>query len=432
MPKLFKKNLVIFFCCLQTLMLAQATRVISGQVSNASNNEPLAFATVALKKQLIGILTNEEGKFDLYIPESLKSDTLLISYLGYKPKLIEISTISGPLAIKLQSSAIELKEIVIRPMPPEHYIRLAMRRLKENYAAVPFETNAYYREKVLENKNLVKCDEGIFKTYYPNYLDTVRNQDQLMLFRRAENIQQVTFMSEEKKKKEDREAARQKKKEAKGKKGEEKKSEKKDDIEIDLGSSFGGPQTILRSSNLARKSEGFLDSLKFKDYEYSFAKSSTYNNTEIMVIDFKTKGRVDHLRESGKVYLDMANYSIIKFESSGVFDIPAIIKPILFLYGLGIDDPLYTKHVEFQLINGRWYPKDIHYYVDLKLTRRHWFKSNEHSDFEIEQVFAVNKSKIENTTPIPQEKRFVASKDMKTQIYNDEGLSWEGLNIIKK
>jgi hypothetical protein len=425
--------LLLLLIIFQVSLQGQNKRVISGSVVNAANNEPLAFATVALKKQMIGIVTNEEGKFDLYIPEDLVNDTLFVSYFGYKHAFLDIHEIKGPIVVRLRENAVSLQEVVVRPLLPENYIRMAMRRIKENYPKDPFQTEAYYREKILENKNLIKCDEGIFKTYYPNYIDTIKPQNQLLLFRRAQNTQEVAFMSEERKKEQEKEKKEKEKAEQRKKSG-KKEAEKKEskNIDFDLGSSFGGPESILKSGDISKKPEAYLDTLQFKSYRYSFAKSSSYNTNELMVIDFETKGKVNHVREAGKIYIDITSFAIVRLESTGGFIIPVIIKPILFFYGLGIEDPAYEKKSEFQQINGRWYPKNIQNNVDIKLTNRHWFKPNEHSDFEIEQFFTVSKTKTKDPSSVPPAKKFDAKKDMTKQVYNDDGLSWEGVNIIKK
>ena len=417
------KRLVLFsFLLFQLSGQGQEKRLISGSVMDSKSREALSFATVALKKTMIGIVTNEQGKFDLYIPAGSEDDTLYVSYFGYKPRLIVVNSITGNIEIKLEASAVQLEEVVVRPMPPEYYIRIAMRRLKENYPKDPFQTVAYYREKILENKNLIRCDEGIFKTFYPNFQDTVKSQHQLLLLRRAENPQEVAFMSEERKKQEKKDAERKKK-------GDTKESNKP---VIDLGSSFGGPGDVLSSSNMSKDPENCLDTTSFKSYKYSFAKSTSYNNNELMVIDFSTRGKVDHVRESGKIYIDLSTYAIVRLESKGDLVIPAVIQPILFLYGLGLRDPSFEKQIEYRQIKGKWYPANIQNNIVLKLTNRHWFRADEHSDFEIEQVFTVNETRIEKTQAIPVAKRFIANKEMQAQVYNDEGIRWEGINIIKK
>jgi hypothetical protein len=411
--------MVLLFVFSAPFVNAQEKRLVSGSVTDATTGEPIPFATVSLRKQLIGIVTNEEGKFDFYIPAESGNDTLMVGFFGYKPKLTALSDINGFLAVKLNQNAMELQEVVVRPLPPQEYIRMAMRRVKVNYASEPFGTEAYYREKALENGKLLKLEEGVFRTYYPKYQDTVKNQHQLMLFRKAENISEVQFMKAER----DKKAAKEKKT---GKKQE-------DNIAVDMTSSFGGPENSLRTASLTHKdTENCLDTLHLKKYNYAFAKSTTYNNKELIVIEFDTKGKVDHVREAGRIYIDAASFAIVKLESKGDFVIPVIIKPILFFYGIGIGDPKYEKSLEFQQIKNKWYPKDIQFNIEVKLSNKHWFKPDEHSTFEIESVFTANKTKIDQPVSIPVAKRFKSNKDMKEQVYNDEGLTWEGINIIKK
>ncbi len=400
----------------QISLSAQNKRLISGTVIDAATKEPLPYVTVSLKKQLVGIVTNEEGKFDLYFPKEVVNDTLLVNYLGYKHFFVDITFIQGPLTISLEETVVQLEEIVVRPLSPENYILMAMRKIKQNYPKDPFQTEAYYREKVLENKKFVKCDEGVFKTYYLNYIDTVKPNSQLFLFRRVENPEAIAFMSKEIKKKE----------------GEAKDTTSKEKFNLDLGKSFGGPSGILKSGDISKKPEAFLDSLQFKNYKYAFAKSSSYNSNELMVIDFATKGKVNHVREIGKIYIDLNSQAIVRIECAGDFIIPGIIKPILFVFNIRIKNPKYEKNSEFQQVNGKWYPKNIQNTIDLKLINWHWFRKNDRSDFEIEQFFAVNELQTENLTDVALEKRYDTKKEIDKQMYNDKGLTWEGLNIIKK
>lgn len=418
-----KKRLICFaviaLANVSLVSQAQNKRLITGRISDKSNKEPVPFASISLKKQLIGIISNEQGQFDFYVPEDYPTDTLVISFFGYQQQLIPLTSVQGPLNILLQPSSFQLEEVVIRPMPPDYYVRLAMRKTRINYPSQPFETIAYYREKVLENKALIACNEGIFKTYHPNYTDTNDTADQLLLFRKAENTTEVAFMAKERKKKEE-------KRKKSGKKEED------DGLVLDLDDSFGGPKNILESTNLTKKAEGSLDTTQLKEYKYSFAKSSSYNNKELMVIDFSSRGKVDHQRESGKIYIDLKSMAIVRFESSGELVIPALLRPIIFMYGIGIGNPAYVKSIAFQEVQGKWYPQNFQYNIDLRLTNRHWFAPNERSLFEIEQVYTVNTLRIHNAKPIPAAKQFKPDKEMASQVYNDEQLSWEGLNILKK
>ena len=76
--------------------------------------------------------------------------------------------------------------------------------------------------------------------------------------------------------------------------------------------------------------------------------------------------------------------------------------------------------------------KNIQFNLSAEFTKKHWFDPNEHSFFVVEGMFIVNKIKINDSNAIPKEKRFDTKKSMETQVFNDEGLKWSDVNIIKK
>ncbi|MDI1355092.1 MAG: carboxypeptidase-like regulatory domain-containing protein [bacterium] len=388
---------------------------VSGTVVVAASGQQIPYASLGIKKQLIGIVTNEDGKFELKLPADSENDTLVVIAFGYEHSKTAINSIRGHMILSLISAPIQLQEVDVIPLSPEQHIRMAMRKTAQNYPSASFESLAYYREKLLENKEFIKMDEGIFKTFCPNYLDTVKNQDQLLLYRTAENTKAVSFMSKESKKNSN----------------DEKDGEKVEGkhVDLDLTSSFGGPEEIFKSSRINPKTSSFLDTLQLHDYRYSFA-ASGYE--DFMVIEFNSKGKVDHVRESGRIFIDRGSFAIVKIEENGDFIIPILIRPVLFLYGLGIENPSFVKHVEFQQVKGKWYPSYIHYSINLNLTRRHLFSRNEHALFEIEQIYAVNRLIVDNPKTIDSEKRFQSSKKMKDQLFNDENLNWETVNIIQR
>lgn len=418
----------LFVCIISCATQAQNKILISGTISDATTNQPLPFISISLKKQLIGTVSNENGKFDLYVSDTMMNDTLLINDIGYIQQKFALNKIQSPLNIQLKTSPVMLNEVVVRPQPPEFYIKLAVLNIKNNYPTTPFVSEAYYREKVLENKNFVKCDEGIFKSYCPNYLDTIKNQHQLLLYRQEKNIQEVQFMSKERVEADEKQKKREEKAAKKGKPAPEKKE---NGLELDLSSSFSGLDNILNAAGLKQPGR-FLDTLEFKHYKYSFAKSTFYNDREIMVIDFETKNKVDHVREAGKIYIDVVSHAFVKIEGSGDFVIPAYIKPVLFFAGYGISDPTFTGSVEYYQVQGKWYPKHKQYDINFEITKRRMFAANDNSNFEIEATYTVNKLQVENALPIPLEKQFKSDKPMETQVYNDESISWNGINIIKK
>lgn len=419
--------LALLFC---SAGVAQKGDVLYGTVNDASNGQPVPFATVTLKKSLIGTTTNESGQFELHLPDTLQEDELLVTFLGYAFKTYPLESVRSPLLVSLVPSSIDLKEVLIRPLPPTYYIKLAMQSKAANYPSAPFESNAYYREIIQENGNFLRSHEGVFKTYYPNFQDTLKNQHQLLLFRKANDLQELAFMKKERLKDEAKDKKREEKSLKKGKPL-KKDSKNNDKDSLKIGEIFGGPENLLKMSDIFKDPENFLDSNEFKNYTYSFAKSSSYHDVALMVIQYQSKGKVDHVREEGFIYLDIASNAIVKIESKGSYSIPTLARPVLFLMGLGVKNPTFKSSISFQKVNDRWYPNAIQFKMNIQVEKKRMFSKNDNSNFDIEGVLAVNKLKTSAPSSVESTKRFSVKKKPEEQVFNDQGLTWSEVNIIK-
>ncbi len=422
----------IFFLILggNHLLVAQQGKVLSGTVSDASNKEPIPFATVTLKKSLVGTTTNASGEFELHIPDSIGKDSLLITFLGYSFKSFSLDAVQSPLQVSLTPTSIDLKEVLIRPLPPTFYIKLAMQSRKANYPLDPFESTAYYREIIQEKGSFLRSHEGVFKTYYPAFQDTVKNQSQLMLFRKANDLTELAFMKKERLKDEAKDKRREEKAVKKGKPV-EKKSSKDDKDSLKIGEVFGGPENLLKMADIFKDPDNFLDSNEFKNYTYAFAKSSSYNNAALMVIQYKSKGKVDRVREEGFIYLDIASNAIVKIESKGSYSIPTLVRPVLFVMGIGVENPTFKSSISFQQVNDRWYPNAMQFNMNIQVEKKRMFSKNDNSSFDIEGVLAINKLKTSNSTPVETAKRYTTKKRPEQQVFNDLKLNWSEINVIK-
>lgn len=411
-------------------LMGQQIEVLNGRVTDATTRQPVPFATIMLKKSLVGTSTNEAGEFELHLPDSYSDDSLLITFLGYASKVYAMKAVQSPLEITLSPSSVELKEVMIRPLPPTYYIKLAMQSRKNNYPSQPFESMAYYREIVQENGSFLRSHEGVFKTYYPDFQDSVKNQHQLMLFRKATDLKELAFMKKERLKDEAKDKKRAAKAAKKGKPvKQENTKEEKDSLEI--GDIFGGPENLLKMSDIFKDPDNFLDSNKFKNYNYSFAKSSSYNNSALMVIQYKSRGKVDNVRDEGFIYLDIATNAIVKIESKGTFTVPLLIRPVLFVMGIGVDNPTFSSSIQFQQVNERWFPGAMRFNMNIKVEKKRMFSANDHSSFDIEGVLAMNKLKITNASPVEAGKRFSTKKRPEEQVFNDLNIGWQDVNVIK-
>lgn len=120
------KKLLCFLIFIPTVMLAQAKKVISGRVVEAVTQMPVAGASVyvsssiianetkiagVLQGAMIGTTTDTDGKFTLTVEENIKH--LLVSYIGFETKVINVSGSNANLKIQLNESAENLQEVVL-------------------------------------------------------------------------------------------------------------------------------------------------------------------------------------------------------------------------------------------------------------------------------------------------------------------------------
>lgn len=95
--------------CISLPIAAQQTRVITGVVLD-EKNEPIIGASITIPDTKVGTVTNIDGKFTLN-NISANSKTIVVRYIGYQAKTIDLSNKSA-ISVKLEPSNTELTEVV--------------------------------------------------------------------------------------------------------------------------------------------------------------------------------------------------------------------------------------------------------------------------------------------------------------------------------
>ena len=111
--------------------------------------EPLPYATISIKHTTKGTVSNSLGQFEL--KGDLKpSDTLSVSYVGYKSFEIPIGLIgNADYTIKLKEAIIRLEEVRVLPIDylnnPNRIVRTAISKINENSNNDLFSLKGFYR-----------------------------------------------------------------------------------------------------------------------------------------------------------------------------------------------------------------------------------------------------------------------------------------------
>ena len=158
--------LALSFCILLTK--AQGYKVVEGKIL-AEDNSPVQYASIVLIPEMIGTVSNEEGIFELKIPENAENDSLMISCVGYKRICISVSKIVGKLNIQLIHSDITLQEVTIRPVNYRDLIRKAIGKIKNNYPNTPTLSETHLCYEVKQNQKYIIFFDGSLKIKIPDY-----------------------------------------------------------------------------------------------------------------------------------------------------------------------------------------------------------------------------------------------------------------------
>jgi len=108
-------------------------------VTDSLNNEALPFANIYCKFSGIGASTNMEGIATLDLSKMQATDTLVVSYIGYRSQKIFFSKEQKmrSLKIKLKPAHSTLKQVVVtseKPIKAKKIIKKAIKNTAKNYS----------------------------------------------------------------------------------------------------------------------------------------------------------------------------------------------------------------------------------------------------------------------------------------------------------
>jgi len=395
---------------------------IEGTVLDAKKKEPLAFATIGIRGTMVGTASNSEGRFILSIPQDLQDSVFFCSYMGYKSYESKVSDMQSKLNIALELDTFTLDEVEIRPWQPWDYVWNAMQKIPENYPQKPYMTNGYYSEYVSENDIFLKFTEGVIETYNPSYGDTLKSQSRVLQARRRDDLGTLQFMRKKLEKKYEKEKRKAKKK------GEEWEEAETIDEQI-ISASFGGPEEILGADPL-RDTASFLNSKHKKKYKYSISGYTRYFGQQVIIIGFETKGKYEHQRQLGEIYISLESDAIMAIEYDSEIVIPAAIRPMIFVFGFGITNPELHAMVHYKPVGNHWYLNDIAIEGGTRLTKKKMFSENERSRFYIEMGLINNKFEFDQVNEITEAERIDGSKPLEEQVKTDPYF-WDQYKVIR-
>lgn len=297
-----------------------AYRTFTGKVLDNVTKKPVVFANVYLIGSSLGTVTNSEGEFVLKVPVSEMNRKVGFSYLGYNNKVVALTEMKDKdNVIRLELSAVSLDEVVIRTDDPVDLLKMALRRVSENYKEDPEKLIGFYRETVKQNRSYVAVAEAVLDVYKSSY-NSLADYDRVRIF--------------------------------KGRKSEDVK--KMDTLMFKLQ---GGPRTSFLLDVVKNPGE-LLSEDMLENYNYRFAGFASIDGRDNYVIEFDQKDNLQLPLYKGRLYLDTKNMAFSRLEfslSDKALDLAEAElirkKPMdLRVDVLGAD-----YLVNYRMLNDRWY-----------------------------------------------------------------------------
>lgn len=167
----------------------EAQLVIRGKILDASNAKALPFASVAVKDKALGVTSNQDGLFNIRMPAELINDSLRISYVGYKSRIIPARLLlEGIYEIFLEMDMISLQEVIITYYNPYEVLRKALEARPRLYPDKPAHHTSFYREGVFRGDMILNYSEAIFRVNKTDYQSQIDDQVMLLKSRNITNL----------------------------------------------------------------------------------------------------------------------------------------------------------------------------------------------------------------------------------------------------
>ena len=146
---------------------------ISGKIIDLDGGLPVHRASVSISRKGIGTATNTTGLFVLIIPSANLADSLKISCIGFKTKVMAIADLKKgeEINITLEKNTTELSEVSVTYYDAIKILKKALDRIPENYINHPHILRGFYRMYAYEKKVPLQLSEAVFDVYNFGYSD---------------------------------------------------------------------------------------------------------------------------------------------------------------------------------------------------------------------------------------------------------------------
>ena len=366
---------------------------ISGALYDGQTNESVKFATVHILSTSIGIVTNQDGGFQLNIPDSLQHLSVRFSHIGYESQEIELALLKDRfIDIHLKPQVYPLQEVVISAVNPVQALKDMLDNRANNYASEPAYLTSFYREGIDHNDHNIDLTESVLQVYKTGYQKSVDN-DQVKL------IKKRRIMSR-----------------------------------LETDTIFPKMRSGIESClvlDVIKELPDFIVQSQETSYMYAYQGKSVIDERPVHIIGFQQKEHVREPMYCGELFIEDDNKALVevRFEVNPKLANKAtntFIDKKPFAYTMSLQQAQYKISYK-PSENGYYYANHVRGDVSFKIRRKNrLFSSSLHFWFEM----ATCDINTENVKPFPLNQRISTTRIFaETKSVYDKNF-WEHFNII--
>ena len=247
-------------------------RQFKGSILDIKTRNELVFASITVSGTTISTISNSEGKFSIKIPTEKQNLSLIISFLGYKNKVVPIKELKPEKnVLYLEPSNTILEEVVVKVTDAKSIFLGVLNNRLQNYGNDAIQMTGFYRETIRKRRTYVSLSESIVNIQKQPFL--ISSQDQINLFKGRKNADYA----------------------------------KLDTVNFKLQ---GGPFSALFIDLIKYPSLLFSENA-FELYDFSLDDITQINDKQVLVLAFKQKPTNEDPLYYGKIFIDAKSLAVI-------------------------------------------------------------------------------------------------------------------------
>jgi len=303
-------------------------KYFKGTILDSKTKNELIFASITVSGSNISTISNSEGDFLIKLPLDRQDASLIISFLGYKDKVISIKDLKQEKnVLYLEPINILLKDVVVNAMDANKLFSNVLNNRSKNYGDSTIQMIGFYRESIKKRRTYVSVLESIVDIEKMPFSSGV--EDQVNILKGRKNVDYT----------------------------------KLDTINFKLE---GGLFTALFIDIIKDPSNIFSENV-FDFYNFRFEDITQINDKQVLIISFKQKSSLEDPDPlyAGKLFIDAKSLAIIS--ATFQLNVENRIKAGL----------IFTRKKPKGLV---LYPTEVSYQVDYRQQNNKWIFSYSRGD----------------------------------------------------